>query len=330
MPILQLALSSPTLSEQQLNDYGLNFVRTQLITVPGAGVPLPYGGKTRQIQVDLDPPALQAKGLSPQDVVNAVSAQNLILPTGTAKIGNYEYDVAMNGSPQTVRELNDLPIKSAGSTTIYIRDVAHVRDGYPPQTNIVRVNSQRASLLTVEKTGDASTLDIVSSIKRMLPQILAASPPGLEITPLADQSLFVRASIQGVLREALIAACLTGFMILVFLGSWRSTLIIAVSIPLSILTSIITLSALGETINIMTLGGLALAVGILWMTPPSKSKTSTGISIKAKRSSRPSWTARSRSLCRLSSRRCVSASSLCRCFFSRAWRASSSFPWPRP
>jgi len=263
VPILQLALSSPTLSEQQLNDYGLNFVRTQLITVPGAGVPLPYGGKTRQIQVDLDPPALQAKGLSPQDVVNAVSAQNLILPTGTAKIGNYEYDVAMNGSPQTVRELNDLPIKSAGSTTIYIRDVAHVRDGYPPQTNIVRVNSQRASLLTVEKTGDASTLDIVSSIKRMLPQILAASPPGLEITPLADQSLFVRASIQGVLREALIAACLTGFMILVFLGSWRSTLIIAVSIPLSILTSIITLSALGETINIMTLGGLALAVGIL-------------------------------------------------------------------
>ena len=263
VPILQLALSSPTLSEQQLNDYGLNFVRTQLITVPGAGVPLPYGGKTRQIQVDLDPPALQAKGLSPQDVVNAVSAQNLILPTGTAKIGNYEYDVAMNGSPQTVRELNDLPIKSAGNTTIYIRDVAHVRDGYPPQTNIVRVNGQRASLLTVEKTGDASTLDIVSGIKRALPQIRAAAPPGLEITPLADQSLFVRASIQGVLREALIAACLTGFMILVFLGSWRSTLIIAVSIPLSILTSIITLSALGETINIMTLGGLALAVGIL-------------------------------------------------------------------
>ena len=263
VPILQLALSSPALSEQQLNDYGLNFVRTQLITVPGAGVPLPYGGKSRQIQVDLDPPALQAKGLSPQDVVNAISAQNLILPTGTAKIGSYEYDVAMNGSPQTVRGLNDLPIKSVANTTLYIRDVAHVRDGYPPQTNIVRVNGQRATLLTVEKTGNASTLDIVSGIKRLLPQIRAAAPPSLEITPLADQSLFVRASIQGVLREALIAACLTGLIILVFLGSWRSTLIIAVSIPLSILTSIITLSALHETLNIMTLGGLALAVGIL-------------------------------------------------------------------
>ncbi len=263
VPILQLALSSPTLSEQQLNDYGLNFVRTQLITVPGAGVPFPYGGKPRQIQVDLDPPALQAKGLSPQDVVNAISAQNLILPTGTAKIGSFEYDVGMNGSPQTVRELNNLPIKSIGNTTIYISDVAHVRDGNPPQTNIVRVNGQRASLLTVEKTGNASTLDIVSGIKRMLPQIRASLPASLEIRPLADQSLFVRASIQGVVREALIAACLTGFMILVFLGSWRSTLIIAVSIPLSILTSIVTLSALGETINIMTLGGLALAVGIL-------------------------------------------------------------------
>ncbi|MGO8790403.1 MAG: efflux RND transporter permease subunit [Terriglobia bacterium] len=263
VPILQLALSSPTLSEQQLNDYGLNFVRTQLITVPGAGVPFPYGGKVRQIQVDLDTAALQATGLSPQDVVNAVGAQNLILPTGTAKIGNFEYDVAMNGSPQTVRELNDLPIKSLGDTTIYIRDVANVRDGYPPQTNIVRVDGQRASLLTVEKTGNSSTLDIVSGIERMLPHIKASLPSSLQITPLADQSVFVRASIQGVLREALIAACLTGFMILVFLGSWRSTLIIAVSIPLSILTSIVTLSALGETINIMTLGGLALAVGIL-------------------------------------------------------------------
>ncbi len=263
VPILQLALSSRELSEAQLTDLGLNFVRTQLITVPGAGVPYPYGGRFRQIQVDLNPSALQAKGLSPSDVSNAIGAQNLILPAGTAKIGSYEYTVDLNASPQTVAELNDLPIKTVGNTPIYIHDVAHVRDGSPPQTNIVRVNGQRASLLTVLKTGDASTLDIISGIKQMLPRIRAAMPTSLEIHTLADQSLFVRAAIQGVLREAVIAACLTGAMILLFLGSWRSTLIIAVSIPLSILTSIIVLSALGETINIMTLGGLALAVGIL-------------------------------------------------------------------
>jgi len=263
VPILQLALSSEKLSEQQLFDYGTNFIRTRLITVPGAAIPWPYGGKQRQVQVDLNTAALQSKGLSPMDVVNAVAAQNLILPSGTAKIGPLEYDVELNGSPKTVAELNSLPIKTVGSTTIYIRDVAHVRDGFPPQTNIARVDGRRASLLTIQKAGDASTLDIVAGIKAMLPQIQAGLPPELNIRTLADQSLFVRASIQGVLREAIIAACLTGLMILVFLGSWRSTVIIAVSIPLSILVSIICMSALGETINIMTLGGLALAVGIL-------------------------------------------------------------------
>jgi CzcA family heavy metal efflux pump len=263
VPILQLALSGQKLSEQQLFDYGVNFIRTRLVTIPGAAIPYPYGGKQRQVQVDLDTNALQAKGLSPMDVVNAISAQNLILPSGTSKIGQFEYDVDLNGSPQTVAELNDLPIKRVGDTTIYIRDVAYVRDGFPPQTNIVRVDGQRASLLTIQKTGNASTLDIISGIKAMLPRIQAQVPPELQIKPLADQSLFVRASIDGVVREGLIAACLTGVMILIFLGSWRSTVIIAVSIPLSILSSIIALSALGETINIMTLGGLALAVGIL-------------------------------------------------------------------
>jgi len=263
VPILQLALSGKRLSEQQLFDYGVNFIRTRLITVPGVGIPYPYGGKMRQVQVDLNTAALQSKGLSPLDVVNAISAQNLILPSGTSKIGAFEYNVDINGSPETIDGLNQLPVKTVGSTTIYIRDVAYVRDGFPPQTNIARVNGQRASLLTVLKTGKASTLDIISGIKSLLPVIAATLPSELEIKPLADQSLFVRASINGVLKEAIIAACLTGLMILIFLGNWRSTVIIAVSIPLSILTSIIVLSALGETINIMTLGGLALAVGIL-------------------------------------------------------------------
>jgi multidrug efflux pump subunit AcrB len=263
VPIIQLALSGRNLSEQQLFDYGVNFIRTRLVTVPGAAIPYPYGGKLRQVQVDLDTNALQAKGLSALDVVNAISAQNLILPAGTSKIGSLEYTVALNGSPETIAELNDLPIKTVGSNTIYIHDVAHVRDGFPPQTNIARVNGQRASLLTVLKAGDASTLNVISGIKQMLPTITASLPSSLKIHQLADQSIFVRASINGVLREAIIAACLTGLMILLFLGSWRSTLIIAISIPLSILTSIVVLSALGETINIMTLGGLALAVGIL-------------------------------------------------------------------
>ncbi len=264
VPVLQLALSGQNLSEQQLNDYGLNFIRTQLITVPGASVPYPYGGKQRQVQVDLNTTALQSKGLSALDVVNAISLQNLILPTGTAKIGPKEYDVSIpNAAPQTITDLNRIPIKTIGSTTIYVKDVAWVRDGFPPQTNIVRVNGQRSVLLTIQKAGDASTLNVISGIKALLPQIATTVPLQLKMTPLADQSIFVRGAISGVVRETLIAACLTAFMILTFLGSWRSTVIIATSIPLAILTSIITLSAIGQTINIMTLGGLALAVGIL-------------------------------------------------------------------
>ena len=263
VPVLQLALSGKGLSEQQLYDLGVNFLRVQLATVQGASIPNAYGGKQPQIQVDLDTNALQAKGLSPADVVNAVSLQNLILPGGTSKIGGIEYDVRLNSSPDTVDELNDLPIKTVNGTPIYIRDVANVRNGSPPQTNIVRVDGQRAALLSVIKTGSASTLDIIARVKSSLPRIAAGLPPELEIKPLADQSLFVRASINGVVREAIISACLTALMILIFLGSWRSTVIIAVSIPLSILSSIIVLGALGETINIMTLGGLALAVGIL-------------------------------------------------------------------
>ncbi len=263
VPVLQLALSGEGLSEQQLNDFAVNFVRTDLITVRGASVPFPYGGKVRQVQVDLDNAALQAKQLSPLDVVNAITAQNLILPAGSAKIGPFEYDVDLNGSPRGVAKLNDLPIRTVNGGTVYLRDVANVRDGFPPQTNIVRVDGQRASLLTVQKAGTASTLDVIGGIRAILPRIKAGLPQALRIDAIADQSLFVRAAIEGVVREALIAACLTGLMILVFLGSWRSTLIIAVSIPLSILTSIVVMSALGQTINIMTLGGLALAVGIL-------------------------------------------------------------------
>ncbi|MFM0326961.1 efflux RND transporter permease subunit [Caballeronia glebae] len=263
VPILQLGLSSDSLPEQTLYDLGNSFVRTQLATVQGAAVPLPFGGKIRQIMVDIDPRKLQAKDLSPSDVVNAVNAQNLILPGGTAKIGAREYNVQMNGSTNSVAALNDLPIKTIMGGVVYLRDVAQVRDGYAPQTNIVRSDGKRAALLTVEKTGSTSTLTIIQQIRSMLPQISAGLPKALKITPLADQSVFVKSAILGVVREALIAACLTAMMILLFLGSWRATLIIAVTIPLSVITSLIALSALGETINIMTLGGLALAVGIL-------------------------------------------------------------------
>jgi multidrug efflux pump subunit AcrB len=264
VPVLQLALSGQGLSEQQLNDFGLNFIRTQLITVPGASVPYPYGGKQRQVEVDLNPSALQAKGLSALDVVNAIAMQNLILPTGTSKIGGTEYQVTVpNAAPETMQDLNRIPLKTIGGTTIYMKDVAWVHDGSPPQTNIVRVNGQRSVLMIIQKSGSASTLNVISGIKALLPQIANTLPPQLKMQPLADQSIFVKGAISGVVREALIAACLTALMILVFLGSWRSTLIIATSIPLAILCSIIALSAIGETINIMTLGGLALAVGIL-------------------------------------------------------------------
>ena len=264
VPILQLALSSNTIAEHELNDTANSFMRTQLATVQGAVLPYPYGGKMRQVMVDIDPKALQAKNLGPQDVVDALSQQNLILPSGTVKIGDLEYDVALNGSPKSVQELNDLPVRTTPrGGTIYIRDVAHVRDGFQPQTNIVRHDGERAVLLTVLKYGTASTLDIVNRVKAELPRIQAALPPAIEIQTALDQSLFVRAAVDGVIYEAILAAVLTALMILLFLGSWRSTLIIAVSIPLSILTSIIVLAALGQTINIMTLGGLALAVGIL-------------------------------------------------------------------
>jgi len=263
VPILQLGLTSKTLSEQDLYDLGLNFIRTQLATVQGAQVPLPYGGKSRQVMVDIDPQKLFGKGLSPADVSSALNAQNVILPAGTQKIGDREYNVRLNSSPELLQTLNDLPIKQVNNATVYIRDVAHVRDGFAVQTNIVAQNRVRSALLTVLKSASASTLDIISRVKAALPRIKATLPPELDITQLFDQSIFVRAAINGVLKEGVIAACLTALMILLFLGSWRSTLVVATSIPLSILCSIIILSALGQTMNLMTLGGLALAVGIL-------------------------------------------------------------------
>ena len=263
VPVIQLALSSEILSEQELFDYGNSFMRTQLATVKGAAIPFPYGGKIRQIQVDLDQKALQSHHLLPSDVNQAIAAQNLILPAGTEKIGSYEYTVLLNASPTALDEMNALPIKTVNGSTVYVRDVAHVHDGSAPQTNIVRVDGQRATLMSIQKTGTSSTLDIIDQIRSRLPQIHAAAPNGLAIRALADQSPFVRGAISGVVREGVIAALLTGAMILLFLGSWRSTLIITVSIPLSVLASIITLAALGQTVNIMTLGGLALAVGIL-------------------------------------------------------------------
>jgi CzcA family heavy metal efflux pump len=263
VPILQLGLSGKGLSEQQLNDLGQNFIRPQLVTVPGAVIPFPYGGKQRQVMIDLNQDLLQAKGLSPQDVLDAVTSQNLVLPGGTAKIDEFEYDVRVNSSPRTVAELNDLPLKQVGNSIVYLRDVANIRDGFSPQTNIVRQDGRRGVLLSILKAGTASTINVVQAIRQLLPRVAQTLPPDLRIQPLADQSIFVKAAVSGVIREALIAACLTALMILLFLGSWRSTLIIAVSIPLSILTSLIILSALGQTINIMTLGGFALAVGIL-------------------------------------------------------------------
>ena len=263
VPVLQLGLSGKNLTEPQLNDIALNFLRTQLVTVPGASIPFPFGGKFRQVMVNLNQSLLQAKGLSPNDVLAALNNQNLILPGGTVKIGDFEYDVDLNADVKTVQELNDLPIKTVGASTIYLRDVATVSDGFAPQTNIVRQDGKRGALVTVFKAGDASTIDLVKGVRQMLPRVAQTLPPDLKIQPLSDQSIFVRGSINGVIREAIIAAALTGLMILIFLGSWRSTVIIAISIPLSILTSVMVLSFLHETINIMTLGGLALAVGIL-------------------------------------------------------------------
>ncbi|EMN5128089.1 RND transporter [Burkholderia contaminans FFH2055] len=263
IPVIQLGLSSNTLSEQSLADIALNFLRPQLITVPGVQIPFPYGGRTRVVAIDLDPQALQAKGLTPADIVNAVNAQNLVLPTGTAKMGQTEYRIDTNASADTVADISSLPVQTINGATTYLREVASVRDGFAPQTNVVRQNGQRGVLISILKSGDASTLKVVADLKALLPKVIPTLPEGLTITPLFDQSVFVNAAVQGVIHEALIAAVLTAMMILLFLGNWRSTLIIAISIPLSIFTSLIALSALGETINIMTLGGLALAVGIL-------------------------------------------------------------------
>ncbi|MDE1900741.1 MAG: efflux RND transporter permease subunit [Alphaproteobacteria bacterium] len=263
VPVIQMALSSAQLSEQELYDLGNNFIRTQLATVQGAALPFPYGGKTRQIQVDLNQKKLQALGLSAQDVNTAIGDQNLIIPAGSEKIGSIEYNVKLNASPSAVDQLNDLPIKYVGGNPIYIRDVAHVRDGFAPQINIVHMDGHRAVLMTILKSGNASTLDIVKRVRAAVEKLRPALPDTLDMEFIGDQSTFVRAAISGVVREGVIAAALTGLMILLFLGSWRSTLIILISIPLSVLASIIALSALGQTINIMTLGGLALAVGIL-------------------------------------------------------------------
>jgi multidrug efflux pump subunit AcrB len=264
VPIVQLGLSGKGLSEAQLNDYGLNQIRPQLITIPGAVVPNVYGGKQRSIMINLDPKRLQAQSLSPTDVLNALNQQNVVEPGGTAKIGQSEYDVRLNSTPSTIEGLADLPIKQVNGATVYMHDVASVTDGSIPQTNIVRQDGKRSVLLAILKSGTASTLSVVSGIKGLLPKISAiVNDPNLKITVIGDQSIFVKASIEGVIREMIIAAALTGLMILLFLGSWRSTLIIAVSIPLSILTSITLLGLCGQTINIMTLGGLALAVGIL-------------------------------------------------------------------
>jgi multidrug efflux pump subunit AcrB len=263
IPVVQLALSSGTLPEQSVFDAAVNTLRPRLVTIPGVAIPFPYGGKVKVISVDLDTPALQARGLSPADVVNAVNTQNLILPSGTAKLGDTEYTVRMNGSPEAIAGLNDLPVRTSGGTTTYLRDVAQVRDGFQPQTNVVRQDGQRGVLLSVLKNGGASTLDIVANLKAMLPVVAQQLPADVRTTLLFDQSVFVKAAIHGVVAEAVIAALLTAAMVLLFLGNWRSTLIIGLTIPLSILASILVLFALGETLNIMTLGGLALSVGIL-------------------------------------------------------------------
>ncbi len=263
IPVIQLGLSSKTLSEQSLADIALNFLRPQLITIPGAQVPFPYGGRTRVVAVDIDSKALMSKGLTPADVVSAVNAQNLVLPTGTAKMGQTEYRIDTNASADTIADISHIPLQTVNGATTYLGEVAAVRDGFSPQTNVVRQNGQRGVLVSILKSGDASTLKVVSDLKALLPKVEPTLPEGLTITPLFDQSVFVDAAVQGVIHEALIAAVLTALMILLFLGNWRSTLIIAISIPLSIFTSLIALAALGETINIMTLGGLALAVGIL-------------------------------------------------------------------
>src|SRR5881296_3256519 len=263
VPVVLASLSSDVLPEQQLNDLGNNFIRTQLVTVPGAAVPLPYGGKVRVVNVDIDPDALYARGLSPQDVSNAILTQNVILPAGTAKIGTREYDVAINSSPEILNDLNKIPVRYLNGSLLSVGDVAFVHDGFNPQTNLVRRDGRHSALLPILSNGSASTLSVVSGARQLMPKILAGLPSSLKVDFLFDQSVFVRAAIMGVVREGAIAAALTALMILLFLRSWPSTLIVITSIPLSILTSIIMLNFLHQTLNVMTLGGLALAVGIL-------------------------------------------------------------------
>jgi multidrug efflux pump subunit AcrB len=263
VPILQLALSSPSVPEQKLFDLAQNFIRPQLASVPGTTIPSPYGGKSRQIQIELDQKAMQSKRISAQDVQNALASQTQIIPVGTQKIGGYEYSVRLNNSPDAIDEINNFPIKVVGDSVITFRDIASVRDGNPPQTNIVRVDGERAVLMTILKNGAASTLDIVAKVRQLLPKLSENIPSTVRLDGVGDQSVFVKAAIAGVAEEGMIAAALTSLMILLFLGSWRSTVIIAISIPLAILSSIVGLSIVGETLNIMTLGGLALAVGIL-------------------------------------------------------------------
>jgi Cation/multidrug efflux pump len=263
VPVLQLGIGSKTLSEQELFDYGLNFIRTGLSGVEGAQIPLPYGGKSRQVMVDLDPQALQAKGLSATDVSAALGGQNVILPSGSTKIGSQEISVHLNSTPETIEAFNSLPLKQINGTTVYLRDVAHVRDGFAVQTNIVHQNGRRSTLMNVLKSGGASTISVVERVRNALPQVLSTVPKEIDVKLIADQSLFVKAAVNGVVREAGIAAILTALLILVLLGSWRSTIVVAISIPLSIIASIVCLFATNQTLNIMTLGGLALAVGML-------------------------------------------------------------------
>src|SRR3984885_7451398 len=263
VPILQLSLSSDNLSEQQLYDYGIYRVRQQLAPVPGVTLPTPAGGKYRQIMVDLDPAKLVSRGLTPLDVVNAVNAQNLTLPSGTAKIGNTQYPVLTNATPSTIDDLNNIPIKASNGATVFVKDVGQVHDGWLVQQNVVRDNGRRSVLLSIIKNGNASTINVVNNVRNALKSLRAAAPPGLRMTELFDQSVFVTESVKGVVREGAIAAALTALMILLFLGSWRSTLVVMISIPLAILSSLVVLYFLGDTLNTMTLGGLALAVGIL-------------------------------------------------------------------
>src|SRR5277367_98036 len=300
VPVIQLALSGKGLSEQNLADLGINFVRPRLVTVQGAGIPYPFGGKTPQVMFDLDTAALESRGLTGNDVANALAAQNLITPAGTEKIGNYEYTVNLNSAPSKITDLGDLPIKSVGGAMVYMRDVAHVHNGSAVQVNVVHVDGDRSVLLSVFKNGSTSTLDIVSGIKKMLQVIKPSLPDALDIKPIGDQSIFVRASIQGVIREGVIAAALTSLMILLFLGSWRSTLIVTTSIPLAILGAIAALSAIGETLNVMTLGGLAWAVGILVDEATVPIERTNYLFDRGKRWKLRSWTGPRRSLFPLS------------------------------